>query len=86
MLAKTQTKSSREFEKLKQPMKLNKKILIAKTLEAFTRRQTLFPLNIPILKISSKPIFVSEIGPVLYLRDLKKCSLALEDRPLKMDL
>ena len=28
----------------------------------------------------SKPTFVSEICPVLYLRDLKKNSLALEDR------
>ena len=35
MPAKTQTKSSPKVEKLKQSVKLNKNILIAKTLEAF---------------------------------------------------
>ena len=34
--AKTQTKSSKVIEKLKQSNKLNKNILITKTLEAFT--------------------------------------------------
>ena len=35
-------------------------------------KQNLTPLNIPIPKTFSEPNFVSEIGPVLYLQDLKK--------------
>ena len=42
-------------------------------------RQNFSALKIPISTICSKPNFVSEIGPVLYLQDLKN-SLALEDR------
>ena len=38
------------------------------------------PLNIPILILSYETIFVSEIGPILYLQELKKNSLSLEDR------
>ena len=75
-----QTKSSQNIEKLKQSNKLNKNILIAKTLKLLPLRQNLIPLNIPISKICSNPIFVSEIGPVLYLQDLKKIRW-----PLKID-
>ena len=67
---KTQTKSSRNIEKLKQSNKLNKNILIAKTLDAFTIGK--IPLNLFISKKCSRPIFVSEIVPVVYLHDLKK--------------
>ena len=35
-------------------------------------RQNLITLNIPISKICSKPISVSEIAAVLYLQGLKK--------------
>ena len=72
-------KLSQKVQKPKQWNKLNKNIFIAKTLEAFTRRQNLIPKNIPTSKIGSKPFFVSEVGPVLYLQDLKK-SLANENR------
>ena len=45
MQAKTQTKSSQKIEKLKQSNKLNKNILIAKTLEAFTLKAKLHPFK-----------------------------------------
>ena len=62
----------KKIEKLKEP-KLNKNILIAKTLEAFKpkAKYLYFPLKKSFLQICSKPIFISEIGPVLYLQDLK---------------
>ena len=69
MPVRTRTKSSQKIERLKS--KLNKNILIAKTLEAFKPKAEFFPLKIPISNICSKPIIVSEIGPVLYLQDLK---------------
>ena len=80
MPAKTQTKSSRKIEKEKQSNKLNKNILIAKTLEAFKLEAKFFPFKNTNFKIMSKPNFVCEIGPVLYLQELKQNSLALEDR------
>ena len=64
-------KLSQKVQKPKQWNKLNKNIFIAKT---FTRRQNLIPKMIPTSKIGSKPFFVSEVGPVLYLQDLKKSS------------
>ena len=85
MASKTQTKSSQKIEKLKQSNKLNKYILIAKTLEAFTPYAKLHPFKYTYLKKCSRPIFVSEIGPVLYLHDLKKNSLAIEDRLTQND-
>ena len=66
-----------KIEKLKES-KLNKNIIIAKTLEAFKPKKKTFKK--PISKTCSKPFFISEIGPVLYLQDLKKNLLALEDR------
>ena len=45
MTAKTQTKSSQKHEKLKQSNKLNKNILIAKTLEAFTPKAKFDPFK-----------------------------------------
>ena len=66
------TKSSQNIEKLKQSNKLKKNILNANTLEAITPREKMIPLKIPISKICSKSIFVSKIGSVLYLQDLKK--------------
>ena len=66
-------------EKLKES-KQNKNILIAKTLEAFKPKKSFFPLKRAISKICSKPIFVSEIGPVLNLQDLKNIHW-----PLKID-
>ena len=62
----------KKIEKLKQSNKLNTNIPIAKTLKLLILRQNVIPLNIPIKKINSKPIFVAKIGPVLYLQDLKK--------------
>ena len=59
-----------KIEKQKES-KLNKNILIAKTLEAFKPKANFLPSKIPMSKISSKPNFVSEIGPVLHLQDLK---------------
>ena len=67
--ARTQKSSKNENVK---ESKLNKNILIAKTLEAFKpKAKFFFPLQLPISKICSKPIFVSEIGPVLDLQDLR---------------
>ena len=71
MSVKTQTKLSKQIEKLKQSNKLNK-ILIAKTLVAFTRKAEFDPPKNTYFKICSKPIFVYEIGAVLNLQDLKK--------------
>ena len=79
MAARTKTKSSKKIEKLKES-KLNKNLLIAKTLEAFISKAIFFPFKKPISKICSKPIFASEIGPALYLQDLKKIHW-----PLKID-
>ena len=72
-------KIHRRIEKLKES-KLNKNKLIAKTLEAFKPKAKFFPLKTPITKIWSKTIFVFEIGPVLYLQDLKNIHW-----PLKID-
>ena len=63
----------------KQSNKLNKNKLIAKT-EAFQSKAKFFPFKNTYLKIRSKPIFVSTIGPVVYLQDLKK-----NHWPLKID-
>ena len=67
-----------KIEKLKES-KLNKTYSLLK-LEAFKTKANFFPLKIPISKICSKSIFVSEIGPVLYLQDLKNIHW-----PLKID-
>ena len=67
MPAITQTKSSQKIEN-----KINKYIIIDKTLKLLPLRQNLIPLNIPISKICSKPNFVSQIGAVLYQQGLKK--------------
>ena len=69
MPAKIQ-KSSQKIEK--QTNKLNKYIIIDKTLKLLPLRQNLIPLNIPISKKCSKPNFVSEMGALLYLQGLKK--------------
>ena len=76
--ARAQTKSSQKIEKLKES-KLNKIYSLLK-LEAFKPMAIFFPLKIPISKISSKSIFVSEIGPAFYLQDLKNIHW-----PLKID-
>ena len=52
--------------------KLNKNILIAKTLKASTSWSKFDPFEDTFLKICSKPISVSEISTVLYLQDLRK--------------
>ena len=65
MPAKTQPKSSQKKLRNKQSNKLNKYIIIDKTLKFLPLRQNLIPLNIPISKICSKPNFVSEMGAVL---------------------
>ena len=70
MPAKTQTKSSKRLRNI-QSNKLNKYIIIDKTLKRLPQRQNLIPLNIPISKICSKPKFVSEIGAVLHQQGLK---------------
>ena len=79
MPARTQTKSAQKIEKLKET-KLNKNILVAKTLEAFKPKTKFFPLKKSISEICSKPAFASEISPVLYLQDLKNIHW-----PLKVD-
>ena len=48
---KIKSNSSKKVEKLQQSKKLNKNILITKTLEAFTPKAKFNPLNIPISKI-----------------------------------
>ena len=75
------TQKSQKIEKLKES-KLNKNKLIAKTLEAFKPKAKIFLFKQYLLqkKICSKPVFVSEIGPVLYLQDLKNIHW-----PLKID-
>ena len=77
MPARTETKSSQILEKLKES-KQNKNIFIAKALEAFKPKAKFFPLKIHISKLSFKPIFVSEIDPVLYLQDLKNIHWTLK--------
>ena len=67
----TRTQNHQKIEKLKES-KLNKNIVIAKTLEAFKPKAIFFLFKKSISKINSKPIFVSETAPVLYLQDLKK--------------
>ena len=52
---------------------------MAKT-EAFQSKAKFFPFENTYLKIRSKPIFVSEICPVVYLQDRKKIHW-----PLKID-
>ena len=72
-------KNHQRIEKQKES-KLNKNKLIAKTLEAFKPNANFFPLKTTITKKCSKPIFVSETGPVLYLQYLKNIHW-----PLKID-
>ena len=72
-------KNHQRIEKLKES-KLNKNKLIAKTVEAFKPKAKLFPFKNTYTKTFSKPIFVSEIGPVLYLQYLKNVHW-----PLKID-
>ena len=67
-------------QKKKQTTKLNKNILIARTLEAFTPKAKFDPLKYNYFKKSLKTICVFESVPGLYLHDLKKISFALEDR------
>ena len=62
-------KQNHQKIKKQKESKLNKNILIAKTLEAFEPKANFFPLKIPMSKTSSKPILRPE-----------KYSLALEDR------
>ena len=76
MPARTQTKSSKKIEKLKES-KLNKNILIAKTLEALKPKAKYFPFKNIYFKNMFKTNF-SEIGPVLYLQDLKNIHWPLE--------
>ena len=72
-------KNHQKIEKQKES-KPNKSILIAKYLEALNLRQNFLPSKIPISKKCLKMNFVSQIGPVLYLQDLKNIHL-----PLKID-
>ena len=73
-------KNHQRIEKLEES-KLNKNKLIAKTLEAFKPKGKFFNLReTPLTKIYLKAIFVSEIGSVLYLQDLKNIHW-----PLKID-
>ena len=51
---------------------MNKNVLIAKTLEAFTPKAKFDLFIYTYFKNMFKPNFVSETGPVLYLQDLKK--------------
>ena len=78
MPVRTQTKSSEKIEKLKES-KLNKNILIAKTVEAFKPKAKFFTLKKPISKFVQNQ-FVFEIGQVLYLQNLKNFHW-----PLKID-
>ena len=64
----------------KQSNKLNKNILIAKTLAAFIPTAKFDHFKHTSFKNMLKPVFVSEIGPVLNLQDLKKIPW-----PLKID-
>ena len=77
MPARTQTKSSQKFEKLKES-KLNKIYSLLK-LEAFKPKAKFFPFE-TYFKNMFKINFFSEIGPVLYLQDPKNIHW-----PLKID-
>ena len=68
-----QTEHKQNYQKIQKlkESKLNKKILIAKTLEEFKPKAKFFPFKKTYSKKSSKSIFVPEICPVLYLQDLK---------------
>ena len=70
MPAQKQTISSKRTEKLKQSNELNENKLFAKTLEAFTTKAKFDPFNYTYFKNMFKPIFVSEIGLVLYMRKI----------------
>ena len=73
MPAKTQAKSSRKIEKQKQSNKLNKNILIAKTLDAFKLKAKVFPFKNTNFKNMFENNFFSlklvphEISPTLKL-------------------
>ena len=71
MSGKTQTKSPQKLRN-KQSITPEKKYSLLKIFQLSLLRRNLTPLKIPISNICSKPIFVSEIGPVLNLQDLKK--------------
>ena len=74
------TQKSQKIENLKES-KLNKNKLIAKPLEAFKPKAKIFLFKKYLFqKLCSKPVFVSKIGPVLYLQDLKNIHW-----PLKID-
>ena len=77
MQARTQ-KSSKNWETKR--IKTKQKHSLLKLSKLLNLRQNFFPLKTPITKICSKPTFVSEIGPVLYLQDLKNIHW-----PLKID-
>ena len=83
MPAKTQTKSSKKIEKLKQSNKLNKNRLIAKTLKAFTPKSKVDPFKYTYFKNMFKANFCSEIGPLLNLQDLKKIHWPLKIEKLE---
>ena len=72
-------KQNNQNEKLKES-KPNKNILIGKTFEAFKPKPKFFPFKKTYFKNMFKTNFVSEIGPVLYLQDLKNIHW-----PLKID-
>ena len=72
-------KLSQRIEKLKES-KLNKNILIAKTLEAFKPKAKLSRFKNTYFKNMFKTNFCSEFGLVLYLQDLKNIHW-----PLKID-
>ena len=63
-------KNRPRIEKLKES-KLNKNKLIAKTLEAFKPKAKIFPFKNTYYINMFKTNFVPDIGPVLYLQDLK---------------
>ena len=80
MPARTQTKLSQKLEKLKQSNKINKNILIAKSLEALTNKAKFDPIIYTSFKSmrETETIIFVEIGRVLYLKDLIKTQWLLK--------
>ena len=79
MRARTKTKSSQKIEKLKES-KLNKNILIAKTLEAFKPKAKFFPFKNTYFKNMFTTNFCFRNGSTIISARHEKYSLALEDR------
>ena len=80
MPTKTQTKSHHKIEKLKQSNKLNKKILIAKTIEALTPNAKFDPFKYNYFKNVFKTNFRLLNWSSIISAIPEKNSLVLEDR------